>query len=123
MQSRESSKRKINFPGIDQVVLIDPQLYDVIIINTIRPLGYERVYLPLYKVADTPFHIQGDDIYVQSRESSRRKINFPGIDQLVLIDSQLYDVIIINIIRPLGYERVYLPLYKVADTPFMFKGR
>ena len=25
-----------------------------------RPLGYERVYLPLYKVADTPFHIRGD---------------------------------------------------------------
>ena len=23
-------------------------------------LGYERVYLPLGKVADTPFHIQGD---------------------------------------------------------------
>ena len=23
-------------------------------------LEYERVYLPLYKVADTPFHIQGD---------------------------------------------------------------
>ena len=22
-----------------------------------RPLGYERVYLPLYKVANTPFHI------------------------------------------------------------------
>ena len=22
-----------------------------------RPLGYERVYLQLYKVADTPFHI------------------------------------------------------------------
>ena len=27
-----------------------------------RPLGYERVYLPLCQVADTPFHIQGDDI-------------------------------------------------------------
>ena len=27
-----------------------------------RPLGYERVYLPLCKVADTPFHIQGDVI-------------------------------------------------------------
>ena len=27
-----------------------------------RPLGYERVYLPLYKVTDTPFHIQGHDI-------------------------------------------------------------
>ena len=26
-----------------------------------RPLGYVRVYLPLCKVADTPFHIQGDD--------------------------------------------------------------
>ena len=25
-----------------------------------RPLGYERVYLPLYKGAYTPFHIQGD---------------------------------------------------------------
>ena len=27
-----------------------------------RPFGYERVYLPLYKAADTPFHIQGDDM-------------------------------------------------------------
>ena len=27
-----------------------------------RPLGYERVDLSLYKLADTPFHIQGDDI-------------------------------------------------------------
>ena len=26
----------------------------------ILPLGYERVYLPLCKVADTLFHIQGD---------------------------------------------------------------
>ena len=26
----------------------------------IIPLGYERVYQPLFKVADTPFHIQGD---------------------------------------------------------------
>ena len=29
-----------------------------------RPLGYERVYLPLCKVADTPFHIQGDDLKI-----------------------------------------------------------
>ena len=29
--------------------------------GTWRPLGYERVYLPLYKVVDTPFHRQGDD--------------------------------------------------------------
>ena len=26
------------------------------------PLRYERVYLPLYKVAYTPFHIQGNDV-------------------------------------------------------------
>ena len=32
------------------------------ILIPIRPLGYERVYLPLYKVADTPFHIYGDEI-------------------------------------------------------------
>ena len=30
--------------------------------HTISPLGYERMYLPLYKVADTPLHIQRDDI-------------------------------------------------------------
>ena len=28
-----------------------------------RHLGYKRVYLSLYKVADTPFHIQGGGIY------------------------------------------------------------
>ena len=27
-----------------------------------RPLGYDKVYLPLYKGADTAFHIQGDGI-------------------------------------------------------------
>ena len=32
------------------------------IIYLSRPVGYERVYLPLCKVADTPFHIQGDDL-------------------------------------------------------------
>ena len=31
------------------------------IIDALRPLGYERMYLPLNKVTDTPFHIQGDD--------------------------------------------------------------
>ena len=27
-----------------------------------RPLGYERVYLSLHKVADTRFHIQEDEL-------------------------------------------------------------
>ena len=30
------------------------------------PLGYERVHLPLHEVADTPFHIQGND-YVNTQ--------------------------------------------------------
>ena len=34
-----------------------------LLILNIRPLGYERVYLPLCQVADTPFHIQGDDFF------------------------------------------------------------
>ena len=33
-------------------------------IRDIRPLGYENVYLPLYKVAVTPFHIQGVDMMI-----------------------------------------------------------
>ena len=32
---------------------IDQELY----------LGYERVYLPLNEVADTPFHTYGDNMY------------------------------------------------------------
>ena len=32
--------------------------------DTMRLLGCERVYLPLCKVADTPFHIQGDTMIV-----------------------------------------------------------
>ena len=28
------------------------------------PLGYKRVYLPLCKVADTPFHIQGNNLFM-----------------------------------------------------------
>ena len=35
---------------------------------TLHPLGYERVYLPLCNVADTPFHIQGDDFVEKTHE-------------------------------------------------------
>ena len=31
--------------------------------ETNRLLGYERVYLPLCKCADTPFHIHGDQMF------------------------------------------------------------
>ena len=35
------------------------------------PFGYERVYLPLHKVADTPFHIQGDQVFLQEENSDK----------------------------------------------------
>ena len=35
--------------------------------DTVCPLEYERVYLPLCKVADTPFHIQDDDFMVDGQ--------------------------------------------------------
>ena len=36
----------------------------VLLINILisRAFGYGRVYLPLYKVADTPFYIQAHDL-------------------------------------------------------------
>ena len=52
-----------------------------------RPLGYERVYLPLYKVADTPFQIQGDDILSKQGDGNFQKyivVNF--IKQNTIID-------------------------------------
>ena len=40
-----------------------------------RPLGYGRVYLPLYKVADTPFHIQGVDVYTKPTNNQSKHSN------------------------------------------------
>ena len=34
-------------------------LFSNILMALYRPLGYERVYVPHYKVADTPFHTRG----------------------------------------------------------------
>ena len=43
---------------------------------TYRPLEYERVYLPLYNVADTPFHIQeGDALKCQDLQMFGHKLN------------------------------------------------
>ena len=38
--------------------------------DLIRPIGYEMVYLPLCKVADTPFHIQGDGMSTSQKNHS-----------------------------------------------------
>ena len=47
-------------------------IYMVILQTIIRLFGYERVYLPLYKVADTPFHIQGDDMSPETHDIEPR---------------------------------------------------
>ena len=64
--------RYLNYLFCKQIVITNktPEatiLTAVILSNTdlqgvIRPIGYERVYLPLCKVADTPFHIQGNEL-------------------------------------------------------------
>ena len=48
--------------NISQDYLLNHVYNDTCCVNTHRPLVYERVYLPLCQVADTPFHIQGDEI-------------------------------------------------------------
>ena len=53
-------------PALDQCLLGYDVLCGLLVLkmnlSTYRPLGYERVYLPLHKVADAPFHIQDDVI-------------------------------------------------------------
>ena len=61
--------------GGSTLLLYSPQLVNLYLIKCeslaigeglylgiFRSLGYEKVYLPLCKVADTPFHIQRDDL-------------------------------------------------------------
>ena len=43
--------------------LLTDSIFVADILLLIRHLGYERVYLPLCQVADTPFHIQGDELW------------------------------------------------------------
>ena len=57
---------------------------------TYHLFGYERVGLPFYKVADTHFNIQGDDIYVI------RKLRHWGI-HLSMRE------IVVNIVRTSGF--------------------
>ena len=58
-----------------------------------RSLRYEKVCLPLHKVADTPFHIHGDDLLVQSQyEKTKHKLFFFNLSTICL----LKDIIIIT---------------------------
>ena len=50
--------------SVSEGILVDTEIFTVRVStnNTICPFGYERVYLPLCKVADTPFNIQRDEL-------------------------------------------------------------
>ena len=56
------------------IIIIFHPLYDWKTI--IRPHGYERVYLPLYNVADTPFHIQGDVIMLDTLQRVCKQLQY-----------------------------------------------
>ena len=59
----------------DKIIIYHTALYKFkSLIDKIRPLGYERVYLPLCKMADTPFHIQGDDLLILLDTYRRRQV-------------------------------------------------
>ena len=55
-----------------------------------RPLGYQRVYLPLYKVADIPFHIQRDDILINAARIKRYNYIIYNYTQQVFIVHSSY---------------------------------
>ena len=90
------------------------------------PLGYERVYLPLYKVANTPFYILSYllDIKECICHFIHPVISFhtPWIWKGVFATLQSGKYTLWNPFIPLGYERVYLPLCKVANASFHIQG-
>ena len=53
-------------------------------------LGHERVYLPLYKVADTPFHIQGEEMMCMLIQRNTGQVK----KQCFLICNTIYDYIV-----------------------------
>ena len=57
--SKTLGRRCINVMRMFCVCWREEEIMLGTVIWTYRPLGYEKVYLPLYKVTDTPFHIQG----------------------------------------------------------------
>ena len=60
-----------------------------------RPLVYERVYLSLYEVVDTPFHIQRDDL---SLHPERRglilcdNIMYPAKGVIIVVHMEFFSV-------------------------------
>ena len=56
----ESEFPKIKIVLLQTIFLVGFTL-ELYVFNSMSLFGYKRVYLPLCQVADTPFHIKGDD--------------------------------------------------------------
>ena len=58
--------------------------------DTNRPFGYEKVYLPLRKLTDTPFHIQGDELFRVHVEYSYALYDAQENMVIVLVENVFY---------------------------------
>ena len=101
-------------------------------LSLICPLKYERVYLPLYKVADTPFHISKatnlfEDIlapetnYLAGSPSTSSVLGKFLNTHFCTWPSELCTRTTAKLNDPLGYERMYLPR-KWQIHPFITNG-
>ena len=74
-------------------------------------LGYERVFLPFCQVADTPFHIQGEDVSRQLLNKVKIQLNCYSNQNIVIVTAPANS--------PFGYERVYLPYPRGVRTKWL----
>ena len=102
---------------------------------TIRPLGYEMVYLEFWKMVDTPFHIQGDGLYGTWIFLAVAKTLVDTNIQLYFLFSirlPFFDASMVFVSDPMSEEimtsrRVELPVAKPANSlvtlgPYFFKN-
>ena len=59
---RSAAEKNLSRPALMANRLLLAVVVWAYFMRQLVPVEYERVYLPLYKVADTPFHIQGDEL-------------------------------------------------------------
>ena len=67
----------------------------------------KRVYLPLYTIADTPFHIQGDEIMF-----------LMSLMRCMFNQPRLANVQISDILNPLAKNELLLKIKKVKSFSF-----
>ena len=75
-----------------------------------RPIGYERVHLPLYKVADAPFHIQEDDVcgLMQTEQHIIENSTYLIVSDRVCYPGRTFIIdILLSLAEPAMFKAVY----------------